>query len=111
MPVDQISTVDVIGIDQTGDVILTISDHLEWDSKKEHIFILQEKVNRYLAFIESGEIHQSYPDAEGRKKIISIVALHSPDEDANRFLSVAKEIVEGSGIGFRFQQKHFNSPP
>ena len=59
--------IDVIGIDrQTGQVVLTISDHLDWSDSIAHQKILQEKLNRYLAFVESGEIMESYPDAKDR---------------------------------------------
>ena len=62
MTIDQTGVVDFIGIDTAGNVRLTISDHLEWDvNTKEHLFQLQEKLNCYLAFVESGEILETYP--------------------------------------------------
>ena len=57
----------------TGDVILTISDHLDWSDSSSHQLLLQVKMNRYLAFIESGEIEQSYPSAKGRAVVIEVV--------------------------------------
>jgi uncharacterized protein DUF6572 len=60
--------IDVTSIDkQTGDVILTISDHLDWADTIEHQQILQRKINAYLAFIESGDLLQQFPDANGRE--------------------------------------------
>jgi hypothetical protein len=53
MSVDQTNIVDFISINSSGNVVLTISDHLEWDNEGRHIYILQEKLNKYLAFIES----------------------------------------------------------
>jgi hypothetical protein len=112
MSVDNANIVDLVGVDkESAETVLTISDHLPWDETNEHILMLQEKINRYLAFIESGEIYEKYPDAKGRKCIISVVALYHPTETAERFLQSVNAIVEGAGIGFRFKQKHFNSPP
>src|SRR5690349_8719534 len=55
--VEQPDFVDVISTDkQTGHVVLTISDHLDWSNSTNHQTILQAKLNRYLAFVESGEI-------------------------------------------------------
>jgi hypothetical protein len=54
--VEQFDVVDVVSIDKkTGHVILTISDHLDWSNSVEHQTILQAKLNKYLAFVESLE--------------------------------------------------------
>ena len=66
MTVEQADKIDIISIDPTGQVILTVSDHLPWSDAVQHQLILQTKLNKYLAFIESGEILQSYPDSQGR---------------------------------------------
>ena len=48
MSVDQLDKVDFISKTSEGNVELTISDHLEWDDKNEHLLILQNKINAYL---------------------------------------------------------------
>ena len=63
MSIEGQGSVDAIGIDQEGIVVLTISAHLEWDDG--HLFLLQEKINTYLAFLESGEVFETYPDSKG----------------------------------------------
>ena len=62
MTVEQIHTVDFVGIDLTGRAVLTISDHLSWDDIESHHFTLQEKLNAYLRYIESGEMTEKRPD-------------------------------------------------
>lgn len=48
MSIDQRDTIDVIGVDKkSNQVILTISDHLEWTADG-HLYLLQEKLNIYL---------------------------------------------------------------
>lgn len=65
--------VDFIGVDKvTGFVTLGIYDSLDWEEDKEHLYILQEKINSYLAFIESGEIKTVYKNTEGREIEIKI---------------------------------------
>lgn len=110
MSIDQTNIVDFISTDSSGYVVLTISDHLEWDNEGKHVYLLQEKLNKYLAFIESGEILTRYPETINRHVIISIVALYRPDSLGSNFLKHAKHVLESSGIGFRFEQRHFNSP-
>jgi hypothetical protein len=105
------NVVDAVGIErESGEAILTITDHLEWDGR-EHLLKLQEKINAYFRFIESGEIFQSYPEANGRQLTISVICLHQPDEEAATFFGRAKELAATEGIGFRYKQSHFNSPP
>ena len=97
MSVEQTEVVDAIGVEKaTGDVALVISDHLEWDPGKEHLLILQEKINTYLRFVESGEIFEAYPEARGRRVVLSLVAKHQPNGEALAFL---KESLGGNQCG------------
>jgi hypothetical protein len=103
MSVDQIGVVDLVGVDrETGEVILTISDHLDWHESLQHQSKLQEKINTYLAFVESGEIFRKYPDARDRQVIISVVGKHEPDANGREFLSRVKSTLKHAGFGFRF---------
>jgi hypothetical protein len=99
--IDDPDVVDIIGIDSAGSVVLTVSDHLYWDDSLQHQLTLQEKLNRYLAFIESGEILESYPGAKGRPIMIEVVTQNDPDPGGIEFLEKAKAIVEGAGFAFR----------
>ncbi len=102
MSVDQIDVVDSIGIDkETGDVVLTISDHLEWSYK--HLSTLQSKINCYLSFIESGEIYASYPFANGKKIVIDIVHKYPMDAQALSFFQRAEMALAEAGFELRRQ--------
>jgi hypothetical protein len=102
--VEQLDVVDVISIEkQTGHVVLTISDHLEWSKSAEHQIVLQAKFNKYLAFIESGEIFTRYPDARGRPVAIRVVFKHKPDRKGFQFLAKARAVVESAGFSLRHE--------
>ena len=60
MSIEQTNTVDFVSIDEiSGDALLTISDHLAWDENEgAHLELLQNKLNAYLRFIESGELER-----------------------------------------------------
>lgn len=93
--------VDAVGTDcTTGAVHLTIMDHLDWDA--QHLQLLQDKVNTYLAFIESGEICSTYPAARGQPLSIDVLLRHRPTETALAFLDKAKTVVESSGVTLTF---------
>ncbi len=104
MAVDDSDVVDIVSIDPDGSVVLTISDHLEWVESVSHQLILQEKFNRYLAFVESGEILESYPKAKGRPVVFSVVSQYDPDASGSAFLERAKEVIEKAGFGFRHER-------
>lgn len=64
MALDKTHVVDAAGVEKdTGCVVLTIADDWSWDDQKKHLLALQEKLNAYFNFIESGEMLESYPDA------------------------------------------------
>ena len=106
MAIEKADVVDAVGIERaTGDVVLTIADSLDWDSSEtEHLQMLQEKLNAYLRFIESGELHESYPDAAGRRPVISLVGRCEPSAAALRFLAATRQSIEAAGFGFRFER-------
>ena len=106
--VEQTNVVDYVGTSKDGhEVILTISDQLEWDAENKHLRLLQGKLNSYLRFIESGEILDAYPSAKGKPIVIKIYALHTPDGDVLEFLASNKNTIEEAGIGFRLEQHDF----
>lgn len=104
MAIDQPKVVDIIGVENaTNEVVLTISDHLDWNDSHEHQQMLQDKLNTYLAFIESGELYEKYPDAKGRRPRIDVVFKYKSDAGGYSFLSKVKPVVEKAGYGFRFE--------
>ena len=105
MSIEQTNVVDAIGLEGKDMVVLTIIDAFEWDKTKKHLLLLQDKINAYLRFIESGEILVSYPESRGKKVMISLMALHSHDKEAAIFLDRTRGTLENAGYGFRFQTK------
>lgn len=112
MSIEQSDVIDIIGTDRTsGHVVLTISDHLDWIDSAAHQMVLQIKLNRYLAFVESGEILQSYPDAKNRPIAFKVVFEFPPDEAGRTFLAKVRSVVESAGFSLReevFNGARFN---
>jgi hypothetical protein len=102
MSIEQTDVVDIIGTERmTGNIVLTISDHLDWSDSTMHLMLLQSKLNRYLAFVESGEILRSYPDAKGRPVVFRVVFKFPPDEAGRAFLAKTRPIIESAGFVLR----------
>ena len=101
MSVDNPKVVDAIGTERTTDiVVLTISDHLEWDGDNQHLEVLQEKINKYLEFIQSGQLFESYPQAVGKQLRIDVICKYPPTRAAKRFLTAAQDVIEQAGWSF-----------
>lgn len=112
MSADQTNVIDLVSTDRmSGTVVLTISDHLDWSDSRAHQKLLQDTLNRYLAFVESGEILESYPDAKESHVAFAVVFQFPPDEDGRCFLDKVKKIVESAGFNLReeiFAAARFN---
>jgi hypothetical protein len=99
MSVDQRKVVDAIGTSKAdGHIILTISDHLPFDGDAARFVMLQDKLNDYLDFLESGEIYDTYPAANGRPIEISIRFQHAPDQRGLAFLHTAEQTIRDAGF-------------
>ena len=104
MTVTDSKTIDLIGVERSsGKVILSIVDHLEWDSD-DHLFVLQDKLNTYIEFIESGEIYDSCPQAKDKTVGIELVVCNSPNQEGILFLQRVKAIIERRGYEFRIEK-------
>lgn len=80
MGLQDANKVDAIGIEkETGKIILTIFDSLDWKSPANHLLALQAKLNAYFNFVEEGQLGETYPASSGRDVVINIItsqALH-----------------------------------
>ena len=102
--VEDVGTVDFVGVDKrTGDVVLTVSDHLDWSDTVVHHQLLQRKLNTYLAFVESGEILENYPNSKDRRVVFEVVFKFRPDTEGEKFLARAKKVVEDAGFSLRWE--------
>lgn len=102
MSIEDKNLIDVISIDKQGILVLTISDHLEWDDKNEHLLLLQDKINSYMDFIENGQLAESYPEKADKKIIIQIVFKYYPNKIAEEFLAIVKRFLSEKGHAFDF---------
>ena len=104
MSVEQVDVIDFIGVESSsGKLVLTISDHLDWDQEGEHLLTLQEKLNTYIAFMESGQILKAYPNAAGRSVTID-VAMRTPPPPSgmtSSFFEKVRTLLEGMDLELR----------
>ncbi|MCG3087958.1 DUF6572 domain-containing protein [Sporosarcina cyprini] len=99
MAVHEIDQIDGMGRSEDGkQLIFLISDHLDWKSEGEHLLMLQEKINAYLAFIESEQYREHYQDGQFEEFIIEIHFLYPTTEKCDEFLAVVGEQLHPHNI-------------
>lgn len=97
MSIDARNVVDFISVEKDRrTVVLTISDHRPWNDEA-HLLALQDKLNDYFGFIETGQIYEAYPDARGREIRIDIACKFPPCATGVHFLTQARQIAESAG--------------
>lgn len=105
MTIADAGVVDNLGIEKgTGRIILTVLDDLDWSEETEHLMLLQGKLNKYLAFIESGEVFDQLQERLGLCSApetaigIEILAKYTPSEQGQAFLSYAQNMITRAGF-------------
>ena len=107
MAIDDSKVIDFIGFyEKNNEVILTISDHLDWELKMDHLLKLQAKINAYIDFIESGEIYKEYVNSRGRQMVIEICGKYDlpSDIDVNEFYNRTGRFLKDINIAIRFKK-------
>ena len=105
MSIDQTDKIDFLWKDeQSGRVMLTITDHLDWKKRDEdeHLSLLQDKLNTYLYFIESGQLWKDKPGYKGLPVVIHVRAKYRLSKEAAKFYKAAGKGVSEAGASLEF---------
>lgn len=78
-------------------VLMLISDHLDWEQEYDHLLVLQEKINHYLDFIQSGQAQRRFSDTIERYEIL-LAFLHPITENCRKFIHVINQQLQGENI-------------
>lgn len=73
----------------TNDVVLLITDHMDWSNIQEHLLLLQTKLNTYISFIESGQLTTDFPISVNKRTKILVAGAHPLVHEANVFYEKA----------------------
>jgi hypothetical protein len=102
MAVDNTKVIDGMGKSkEKNELILLITDHLNWDEEYEHLKILQDKINAYASYIESKQFDESYPNENFDSFLIEIHFKYDIVENCIKFLEVVANQLEILNIKIR----------
>lgn len=109
MTIAETNTIDIIATRPDSDVVkLVIADHLEWSDLDTHARLLQEKINTYIEFVESGQLgrlegHRVPPSPQ---VWISLATQHEPTTEAKELLARIGRFLEGCGLRFEIDSRY-----
>ena len=101
MSVDETDKIDLLVTDrEKTHVLLVIADHLDWEEFDEghHLELLQDKINAYLDFVESGQLVEARPDLTGLPVIIRVDAKYPPSKKAEKFYRAVGPVATEVGV-------------
>ena|ERR1700728_394283 len=112
MSVQEPNTVDFVSLgSEPNTALLVVSDQLDWNRSLDHQMALQEKLNAYLAFIESRELYRRFPKADGKRVEIRVILQYAPDASGEQFLRKVEEFISRAGFSFSYQVGLTPFPP
>ena len=83
-------------------LVLAVSDHLRWDIERAaHLSMLQDKLNTYVRFYESGEYMQYFDGKKFEKCRIEVHFLHKWHECFDKMLELVKDKLDAKNITIR----------
>ncbi len=92
MSIVDVEKVDGIGLDNNEkDIVLLITDHLDWLNEYEHLMQLQNKINSYISFIESEQYAEIYPNYQFTSIRIEIHFRYEPTHNCINFIDVVNK--------------------
>jgi hypothetical protein len=94
MGLDVTSVVDAVGLEvASGTLVLSILDSWDWTDTPTHLLSLQEKLNAYFAFIESGQVFDHHPNVRGARIRIDVISKYPLHPDGSVLLDNARTVA------------------
>ena len=99
--VENPQVLDLITVDPaSGDVILVMVERRRWGESPLQLKQIEEKINRYLAYVLDGFLAEHHPTYVGKKARIRLDCAEAPHGEAARFVEAATHAVQGEGLDF-----------
>jgi hypothetical protein len=106
------SRIDIIAVRPSSRAVrLVIADDLAWDDLPAHARLLQEKINTYISFVESGQLArvQSPTIPMAPEVTIVLTVQQQPTEAAESFLSSVGDFLRSVDLRFEVDRRYLSS--
>ena len=85
--INDIEIIDFLDLDETdkSKLVLMITDHLDWQFEREHLLLLQEKLNSYVNYILNEEYKDVYKE-DIKSFLITVYVKYHPTKKFDKLL-------------------------
>ena len=95
--IEKTNVIDGISYDEKNSkLILLLTDGMDWHNEYNHLILLQEKINNYIAYIEEKQYKKNYSNVEQIE--IQIKFLFKETDKCKKFLEHVKNLINDSLI-------------
>lgn len=103
--VQDVDKIDLITYSKSENIVtLVMIEYRKWGEDHGQMYVeLSEKFNNYLAFIESGQLHEEYPKEESYSIKIELLSEYEPTGFGKKVISTMNEYLENYGYIFEFR--------
>lgn len=89
--IENTDTIDGMAYEQdTSSLILLLADGMDWSDMNRHLLLLQDKLNTYIWYIDSGQYEEKYPNV--RRIELRVSFLFEEPKLCHRLLEKAKHV-------------------
>ncbi|MCR5228343.1 MAG: hypothetical protein K6E27_14175 [Eubacterium sp.] len=99
MAIDNTAVIDAVAYEESK-LILQLYDHLEFteDIEKDHMFMLQEKLNSYIWYVDTKQYEETYADVNFDLFEIQIKFKYQPSDFCIEYLNHANNKLQALNI-------------
>lgn len=92
--------IDILSIEEDS-CLLVMTNHLEWAD--EHLFLIQDKINVYLQYIEEGQLYKDNLEAKGKRVVIKLVCKFAIPEEYILVFDKFREMLFDYNVAFLYE--------
>ena len=92
--------VDLIRPAEGGGVELLMLEPRPWGADPRQLAQLEEKLNAYLGYVQTGSLARDYPSYAGAAVRFRLECAAPPDADAARMITAIRDFCAADGIDF-----------
>lgn len=90
---------DLIATDPaSGDILLVMIERRPWGAHPHQLRQIEEKINRYMAYVLDGFLAEHHPQYVGRGVRLRLDCAEAPTGEAERFVSAAQHAAREHGL-------------
>ena len=92
---------DLVTVDPTTDkVVLGMIERRPWGADPKQLVQIEEKINRYLAYVLDGYLAEHYPQYIGKRVTLRLDCAQTPTGEAAQFVAAATHACATHGLEF-----------